>query len=493
MSCLLENNGYIDDEPSFSLAKNKDIPEQRKNVDDAYLDTDNDYSMGVHPDQSVYTKPQLVILSSLYMSGSHMAVTYSDGSVSYWDLERGQLEYEFEVNNMGLVLDGTQKSSHRGIKIHAKKVSGKSMKSKALKSDVHGENEEEKDEESDDEDSVPGDHSDIYSNRDEDAVEKDFHDIKSIGGLVSRLSKLGVLKQMAEETKLEREKETIRREADRKERELLEAQERRRQLFMEKQEKEKAERAKLKEKLQPTKPSLFLQIKPSFRPRLNTKLSFPHPPPLVGCVYNAANNDNNNNHNADDDDNSTDSDSDNDVKDSFDGNVILTMSANRARRTRMLTTADSSINRISNLGDGDNAAYHAHTVRDTEAMVSSENTRSKEEAPNDKVERNGDGRNILLADENVENLKFYANVLKENGFGVKSTTNGQGVLKALESSYYDVLVIDVFTSVTIYGVKTSVIDVIMNKMQNDLPIIATTTAEVSALLHGILMRLCHIV
>merc|ERR1711871_1667288 len=142
---------------------------------------------------------------------------------------------------------------------------------------------------SDDEDSVPGDHSDIYSNRDEDAVEKDFHDIKSIGGLVSRLSKLGVLKQMAEETKLEREKETIRREAERKERELLEAQERRRQLFMEKQEKEKAERAKLKEKLQPTKPSLFLQIKPSFRPRLNTKLSFPHPPPLVGCVYNAAN------------------------------------------------------------------------------------------------------------------------------------------------------------------------------------------------------------
>ena len=75
--------------------------------------------------------------------------------------------------------------------------------------------------------------------KEEDEAEKDLKDIHSISGVVNRLSNLGILKQMAEESKIAQEEERKRKEAELKEKEIHDAQERRRRLFIEKQEKER--------------------------------------------------------------------------------------------------------------------------------------------------------------------------------------------------------------------------------------------------------------
>ena len=399
-----------------------------------------------------------------------MAVTYSDGSVSYWDLERGQLEYEFDTSNAGIILGCIQRSNHRGVKIHRRLIGRRKKKDdKNNNENSNYNNDDAADDDDDNNNSDSDDDENSKPKKEEDEAEKDLKDIHSISGVVNRLSNLGILKQMAEESKIAQEEERKRKEAELKEKEFNDAQERRRRLFIEKQEKERAERLKMQEKHKPTKPSLFLQIKPSFRPRLNrNKLLLPPPPPLVDDASGG------------DGDEEDSLDSRNKYNnDTFDADA---MSTNRARRVRMLTTAESSINRISNLG-GDSNRQHKEAGDSGSAVTKSiDPTPPLNETPAvvpSKVDESiGRGRSVLLADESIVSLKFHNRLLTENGFAVKSVSDGQSVLKALHETRYDVLIVDIFMPVISYGAKVSVIEVITKKMQFPIPIIVTTTAEV---------------
>ena len=92
VSCFLETS-FIDDEPSFSLIKNEEVL--------ASLDRAGTASRA--------DRPECKVLFSLCLGGMLIAISYSDGSTSMWDLDRAQLVFEFDVKSTGIVLACMQK------------------------------------------------------------------------------------------------------------------------------------------------------------------------------------------------------------------------------------------------------------------------------------------------------------------------------------------------------------------------------------------------
>ncbi len=54
---------------------------------------------------------------------------------------------------------------------------------------------------------------------------------------------------------------------------------------------------------------------------------------------------------------------------------------------------------------------------------------------------------ILIAEDDVELRKLFAHVLLKNGYSVKEVSNGSEALKALDESYYDLIISDIMMPV----------------------------------------------
>ena len=413
VGCLMETAGFIDDEPSFSLVRSEEVV------------ASSTTRVGGKLAKVLFTQ-QL---------DKHLIVAgYANGALTLWDMDRGSIEFEFEVKATGIVLGCIQKSNSRGVKVDIRL-------SKAQQQ------EEERRRES-----------------------ENAHKVSHLSSLVSALSTMGVLHEMVEEKK-------------KLEAEMVAAKEREEMLALKKKEALETEDERQRQRLEIIKahhdaalrksavPSLCLDIKRSFRPRLLGRVHqhrvdmeiHGHENDLLvnkgqvtrSLVINTSTSSNTNSpprrlmvkfH--ENERSKSKIDDCDDSSESNEGAVIGASSESREPNMGVLVQEKEAVN-----------------VTEGETYDEGSSTSGKENL------------RILLADDSLVSLKIMSSALTNHGYDVTATTSGEEAITFLNNQSFSLIIIDILLSADAHGKGVPTFRHILNDSLISIPMIITTSAE----------------
>jgi signal transduction histidine kinase/BarA-like signal transduction histidine kinase len=134
----------------------------------------------------------------------------------------------------------------------------------------------------------------------------------------------------------------------------------------------------------------------------------------------------------------------------------------------------------SNIGTG--TVFHVELPFDKEVVVattSEETTQTSQErscTPSLSMNR-GNGRRVLLAEDNTVNLAAMARVLEYRGFDVTKSVNGQEVLDRLSDATFDIILLDI--QMPVLGGEDTLQELKANAATAKLPVVALTANAVA--------------
>jgi WD40 repeat protein len=99
-ACCLAEKNFIDDEPTFSLIRSEELLESLEN---SRPGIDNKRKTASSK------REHLHVLQSVYIGESRLAVSYTDGSLFIWDLDRAITIQKIDTNSTGIVLNSMLK------------------------------------------------------------------------------------------------------------------------------------------------------------------------------------------------------------------------------------------------------------------------------------------------------------------------------------------------------------------------------------------------